>query len=85
MADDRITVRLGVDLMAALDGYATENGLDRAAVVRLAVVNQLKRKPPKSLPEGVERVGRNPDPSAAGKAGAAARWKGKGKRKPADG
>ena len=74
MATDRATIRFGEDLLAELDAYATEHGLERAAMVRLAVINQLKRKPPKTLPEGVERVGRNPNPAEAGRAGAAARW-----------
>lgn len=74
MSKDKINVRLGEELIAELESYAEEHGLGRADVVRLAVINQLKKKPPKSLPEGVERVGRNPNPADAGRAGAAARW-----------
>ena len=66
----------------ALDAYAAAHGLDRAAVLRLALMGQLKKPPPKKLPEGVVRDSSTPDPAAAGRKGAAARWKGhkKGKR-----
>lgn len=74
MPKDKINVRLGEELVTQVEEYAKEHGLGRADVIRLAVINQLGRKPPKKLPDGVERIGRNPNPAEAGKAGAAARW-----------
>lgn len=75
MPKDKINVRLGEELIIEIEAYAEEHELGRADVIRLAVINQLKRKPPKTLPEGVSRVGRNPNAADAGRLGAEARWK----------
>jgi hypothetical protein len=78
MPSEKISVRLGADLIEQLDAYGKQHGLDRATVVRLAILQQLGRKPPKTLPEGVVKDRSTPDPAAAGRKGAEARW---GKRR----
>lgn len=70
----RLTVRLDQSLLDSIDSYAASHGLDRATVVRLALTEQLRRSPRKTLPPGVERFPGNPDPLEAAKLGAATRW-----------
>lgn len=63
------------DLQQQLEAYAQQHNLpDIQSVIRLAYREQLKRKPPKKLPEGVIRKAGNPTPETGGRAGAAARW-----------
>lgn len=63
------------ELLPLLEEYAKANGLpDVQSVIRLAYREQLKRKPPKKIPDGVIRKAGNPRPETGGKAGAAARW-----------
>jgi len=69
-------LRVDDDVFERLEQYAAQNNLpDVSTVARLALMEQLKRKPPKKLPPGVERKAGNPDPVAAGLASAAARRK----------
>ena len=77
----RLSVRFDDDEIARMRKYAADHGVpDLATICRLGVLELLKRKPPKTIPEGVARPVGNPDPVAAGQAGAAARW-GKPKQK----
>ncbi len=73
MAGARITVRVDRVLLDQLDSYAAAHGLDRAAVVRLALLRQLASAPPRRLPAGVQRPRGNPAIAGQSQAGVEAR------------
>lgn len=78
MPSDRISVRLGQAVIAQIDEYAEKHGLDRAIVVRLAVANQLGKKPPKDAKERFGGKVGNPNIREHSAEGVQARWGDKG-------
>ena len=71
----RITVRLPIAISNALDEYTQAHELDTATVIRLALSNQFKRKPPKKLPESVVAMPGNPNIAELASKGGKARAK----------
>lgn len=71
----RITVRLPIAISNALDEYSQSHELDTATVIRLALSNQFKKKPPKKLPESVVAVAGNPNIAELASQGGKARAK----------
>ncbi|MBL4884736.1 MAG: hypothetical protein JKY95_09415 [Planctomycetaceae bacterium] len=57
----KISVRLPLAISNTLDQYSQTHDLDKATVIRLALSNQFKKKPPKKLPESVIATPGNPN------------------------
>jgi len=56
----KVSARLPVAISSALDDYTESHDLDVATVIKLALFNQFKKKPPKKLPETVVATPGNP-------------------------
>lgn len=71
----RITVRLPITISNLLDQYGHDYDLDTATVIRLALSNQFKKKPPRKLPEEVVARSGNPNIAELASKGGKARAK----------
>jgi len=71
----KVSARLPVAISSALDEYVENHELDVATVIKLALFNQFKKKPPKKLPETVVATPGNPNIAKLASKGGKARAK----------
>ena len=71
----KVSARLPIAISSALDEYVDNHDLDVATVIKLALYNQFKRKPPKKLPESVVAMPGNPNIAELASKGGKARAK----------
>lgn len=76
----RVTLRVDADVLAQLDAYAAKHDLDRTAAIRLAILEQVKRRPPKEKPAGIVKPRGNPNIGELSQAGIEARRRKKGEQ-----
>lgn len=71
----KVYCRLDDDVIEKLDAYVIQHGIkDRSTAMRLAIIEQLKREPPKRSPRGVKKKRGNPKIGEQSAAGVEARW-----------
>ena len=71
----KVSARLPIAISSALDEYVDMHHLDVATVIKLALVNQFKKNPPRKLPETVTAKPGNPHIAELASKGGKARAK----------